>query len=194
MTRTFIALELNETLQHYFGAIIRRMKQELPALAWVDPTGIHLTVAFLGELSDEQLSQAVRAAELAARKAAPFDFRLSQPGVFGAPRQPRVIWMGVDEPSGKLLQLQQQLNLELTRHGFEIDTRPFSPHLTLSRVKASLSAEELQRLQRLLTAKESQPSSPVYHVRHLSVMKSELSRTGSIYTCLHQAALGLSGA
>lgn len=116
MTRTFIALELNETLQHYLGAIIRRMKQELPALAWVDPTGIHLTLAFLGELSNEQLSQAVRAAELAARKAAPFDFRLSQPGVFGAPRQPRVIWMGVDEPSGKLLQLQQQLNLELTRH------------------------------------------------------------------------------
>ncbi len=194
MTRTFIALELNETLQHYLGAIIRRMKQELPALAWVDPTGIHLTLAFLGVLSDEQLSQAVRAAELAARKAAPFDFRLSQPGVFGAPRQPRVIWMGVDEPSGKLLQLQQQLNLELTRHGFEVDTRPFSPHLTLSRVKASLKAEELQRLQRLLTVKESQPSTPVYHVRHLSIMKSELSGTGSIYTCLHQATLGLSGA
>src|SRR6266567_1567450 len=176
MTRTFIALELNETLQHYLGAIIRRMKQELPALAWVDPTGIHLTLAFLGVLSDEQLSQAVSAAELAARKAAPFDFHLSQPGVFGTPRQPRVIWIGVDEPSGKLLQLHQQLNLELTRRGFEVDTHPFSPHLTLSRVKTSLKAEELQRLQRLLTVKESQPSTPVDHVRHLSVMKSELSR------------------
>jgi 2'-5' RNA ligase len=194
MTRTFIALELNATLQHYLGAIIRRMKQELPALAWVDPTGIHLTLAFLGELSDEQLSQAFRAAELAARKAAPFDFRLSQPGVFGAPRQPRVIWIGVDEPSGKLLQLQQQLNLELTRQGFEVDTRPFSPHLTLSRVKASLKAEELQSLHRLLTVKESQPSPPDYHVRHLSVMKSELSRTGTIYTCLHHVILGLNGA
>ncbi len=194
MTRTFIALELNETLQHYLGAIIRRMKQELPALAWVDPTGIHLTLAFLGALSDEQLSQAVSAAELAARKAAPFDFHLSQPGVFGTPRQPRVIWIGVDEPSGKLLQLHQQLNLELTRRGFEVDTHPFSPHLTLSRVKTSLKAEELQRLQRLLTVKESQPSTPVDHVRHLSVMKSELSRTGSIYTCLHQATLGFNGA
>ncbi|HEY6411902.1 MAG TPA: RNA 2',3'-cyclic phosphodiesterase, partial [Ktedonobacteraceae bacterium] len=130
MTRTFIALELNETLRRYLGAVMRRMKQLLPDLHWVDPAGIHLTLAFLGELSDEQVSAAIHAATLTAPKVAPFDFRFSHPGVFGTPLQPRIIWMGVDEPSGKLMQLQQHLKLELARHGFEVDKRPFSPHLT----------------------------------------------------------------
>jgi len=192
MTRTFIALELDEPLQRYLGRIIRRMAQELPSLCWVDPAGIHLTLAFLGQLSDEQLSAAISAAELAARKVSAFDFRLSHPGIFGTPRQPRVIWIGVDESSGKLLQLQRELNLELAQRGFEVDKRPFSPHLTLSRVKAPLKAEEQQSLQRLLTVKDRQPSSPTMHASQISVMKSELSPMGAKYTCLRNVDLGLS--
>jgi len=191
MTRTFIALELDEPLQRYLGRIIRRMAQELPSLSWVDLAGIHLTLAFLGELSDEQLSAAISAAELAASKVSSFDIRLSLPDIFGTQRQPRVIWMGVDEPSGKLLQLQQQLNLELAQRGFEVDKRPFTPHLTLSRIKAPLNAEEQQRLQRILTVKDRQPSSPIKHISQISVMKSELSRAGATYTCLRNVDLGL---
>src|SRR5436309_8767040 len=107
MTRTFIAFELDESLQSYLSRFIQRVAQELPSLRWVDPAGIHLTLAFLGELTGEQLVEAMQAAELAARKVPPFDYRLSQPGVFGSPRQPRVIWIGIDEPTGRLLQLQQ---------------------------------------------------------------------------------------
>ena len=190
MTRTFIALELDESLQAYLGRIIHRMAQELPDLRWVDPAGIHLTLAFLGELSDEQLVEAMQAAELAARKVPPFGYRLSHPGVFGSPRQPRVIWIGIDEPTGKLLQLHQALNRELEQRGFEVDKRPFSPHLTLSRIKAPLKPDEQQRLQRLIAARNVISSSSTYHVHHLSVMKSELSRTGAKYTCLRDFALG----
>ncbi|HCJ34159.1 MAG TPA: RNA 2',3'-cyclic phosphodiesterase, partial [Ktedonobacter sp.] len=68
MTRTFIALELDESLQRYLGETIRQLAQELhgPALRWVDPAGIHLTLAFLGDLNDEQLAEAMRATERAA--------------------------------------------------------------------------------------------------------------------------------
>jgi 2'-5' RNA ligase len=190
MTRTFIALELDESLQSYLGEIIHRMAQELPTLRWVDPAGIHLTLAFLGELSDEQLVEAMQAAELAARKVPSFDYRLSHPGVFGSPRQPRVIWIGIDEPTGRLLQLHQALNHELEQRGFEVDKRPFSPHLTLCRIKAPLKPDEQQRLQRLIAARNVVSSSSTYYVHHLSVMKSELSRTGAKYTCLRDFALG----
>jgi 2'-5' RNA ligase len=191
MTRTFIALALDESLHRYLDGIMHRMARELPGLRWVDPRGIHLTLAFLGELNDRQLTEAIQAAEHAAKTAKPFDYRLSHPGIFGPPDQPRVIWIGVDEPSGKLIHLHQQLNQELERRGFVIDTRPFSPHLTLSRVKSSLKAEEQQRLQRLLAGKDFQPSSPTCHVHHISVMKSELSRTGASYTCLRNVSLGM---
>src|SRR2546429_489202 len=55
MTRTFIALEQDESLQRYLGEIIHHMTQDLPGPRWVDPAGIHLTLAFLGELNDQQL-------------------------------------------------------------------------------------------------------------------------------------------
>ncbi len=191
MTRTFIALELDESLQRYLGEIIRRMAQELPGLRWVDPAGIHLTLAFLGELNDQQLAEATRAAELSAQSIPSFEYRLSHPGIFGSPRQPRVIWIGVEEPSGNLQLLHHQLNLELAQCEFEIDTRPFSPHLTLARIKAPLKPEELQRLQRLLAVQDRQPHSPLVRVRYLSVMKSELMRTGARYTSLRDVPLGL---
>ena len=190
MTRTFIALELDESLQRYLGETTRRMARELPGLRWVAPEGIHLTLAFLGELNDEQLAEALRATERAAREVPPFEYRLTRPGLFGSPKQPRVIWIGIDEPSGNLQLLHRQLSLELVQRGFEVDTRPFSPHLTLARIKGPLKQEEQQRLQRLLTDRDTYPFSPTYRVGHLSVIKSELMRTGSRYSSLLDVALG----
>ncbi len=189
MTRTFIALEMNDSLQRYLGSIIRQMAQELPNLRWVDPAGIHLTFAFLGELTDQQVAEAIQSAEAAAQQVSPFEYRLSGLGIFGSPRQPRVIWMGIEEPSGKLIQLHHKLNRELEQRGFEIDKRPFSPHLTLSRVKSPLKSDEQQGLQRLLASKQMLPSSPLLEMHNLSVMKSELSRTGAKYTCLQNCPL-----
>jgi len=184
MTRTFIALELDESLQRFLGNVIHRLAQQLPSVRWVDPTGIHLTLSFLGELSDEQLSVAKQAADAAAQQITPFEFRLKELGMFGSQRQPRVIWMGIEESSGNLFRLHGVLNRELELRGFEVDTRPFSPHLTLARIKQPLNADEQQTLQRLLASKESAPSSPRQYAHDLSVMKSELLRSGARYTCL----------
>ena len=194
MTRTFIALELNEALQRSLSEIISQISQELPDLRWVDPHGIHLTLAFLGELSDEQLVEAIHAAEEAATKATSFEYRLKGLGIFGSPQQPRVIWMGVEDlPSGKvqgspLQQVHRVLSRELELRGFEVEKRPFSPHLTLARLKQPLSTEAQQRLQHLLHSKQAGASSSIYHVSSLCVMKSELFRTGAKYTCLKESS------
>ncbi len=190
MTRTFIALELDEALQRYLSGTIRQVAAALPRLNWVNPAGIHLTLAFLGELSDEQLTQASQAAASAAQNIAPFDYRLSHLGIFGSPRQPRVFWVGIEDPSGRLQNLQHAINAELVQRGFEVDTRPFSPHLTLARIKVPLQAEEQQRLQHILHARQFS-SSALYHVQQVSVMKSELARTGATYTSLHNYQLAL---
>jgi len=193
MTRTFIALELNEALQRFLGEIISQISQALPDLRWVNPIGIHLTLAFLGELSDEQLVEALHAAEEAAQKATPFEYLLKGLGIFGSPQQPRVIWMGVEDlPSGKvqgspLQQVHRVLAKELELHGFELDKRPFSPHLTLARIKQSLSPDAQQRLQRVLHSRLAGSSSAIYPVNSLCVMKSELSRAGAKYTCLKES-------
>jgi RNA 2',3'-cyclic 3'-phosphodiesterase len=184
MTRTFIALELNEALQRCLGGLIRQVAAELPGLNWVKPAGIHLTLAFLGELSDDKLKQASYAAERAAQISAPFEFRLSHLGIFGSPRQPRVLWVGIEEPSGRLQQLQRVLNWELQQRSLAVETRPFSPHLTLARCKVSLQAEEQERLRYILRARRFSPSPALYAARQISVMKSELARTGATYSSL----------
>jgi 2'-5' RNA ligase len=190
MTRTFIALEQDESLRRHLSETIRRMAAALPRIKWVNPSGIHLTLAFLGELDDDQLAKAVRASDLAAQQISPFRYRLAQLGTFGSPRQPRVVWAGVDEPTGKLTRLHRLLSRELEQRDFEVETRPFSPHLTLARVKEPLSSTELQTLQRLLTDSQLNAPSPYYHAQHVCVMKSELSRSGARYTQLHDSILG----
>jgi len=191
MTRTFIALELNADLQSYLSGVIRQLARVLPGLRWVDPSGIHLTLAFLGELSDEQLAHARQATQQAALEVAPFDYGLSQLGIFGSPRQPRVLWVGITEASGKLQHLHRTLNQELEQRNFEVDKRPFSPHLTLSRIKAPLEPDEQEGLQRILQDRQLLKSSSLYHVHQVSVMKSELSRSGATYTCLQNYALSM---
>lgn len=190
MTRTFIALEMNTELQHHLGEVIRYVARSLPGIHWVDPAGIHLTLAFLGELTDDQVAEAIQATEDTARQFKPFTYRLSRLGAFGSLRQPRVIWIGIEEPPGVLLHLHRLLNTSLEQRGFAADAHPFSPHLTLARIKAPLMPLEQQRLQGLLTGKQQGiVSHQAYHVRHMDVIKSELLRTGARYTVLHECPL-----
>lgn len=185
MTRTFIAIEMNERLQRHLENVIRQVAQVLPTIRWVDPKGIHLTLAFLGELDDAHLHDALQAAEAAAKQGTPFSYSLGRLGIFGSPHHPRVLWMGIEEPSGGLNGLHRILNQELAQRGFQLDTRPFAPHLTLARVKAPLPLQEQQQLQQLLAGQQLGIVSPEhYQVQHIEVMKSELGRAGAHYSVL----------
>lgn len=187
MTRTFIALELDLAQQHFLSQHIYQGKQLLPALRWVDPQGIHLTLAFLGELNADELERAVAAAIATAAQSSPFSYHLSGLGAFGTAHAPRVLWMGIAEPSGRLKKVQYTLTRALDQQGLATDQRPFSPHLTLARIKTPLNAEQLLLFQQLLS--RPQLTSPEYRVTQLFVMKSELSPVGARYSCLQACSL-----
>lgn len=190
MTRTFIALEMNEAVQRHLGNVIDQVARVLPGVRWVDPSGIHITLAFLGELTDGELGGVKHAVQAVAQRVAPFSYSLSRLGIFGPAHQPRVIWMGIEEPAGALQRLQHNLVQELSRRSFPVDKRPFSPHFTLARIKTPLSPDELQQLQRLLDGpQQGLLSSELYQVRSIAVMKSELSRAGAHYTSLQTYTL-----
>lgn len=193
LTRAFIALEMNDTLQRHLAGVIRQVALVLPGIRWVNPSSIHLTLVFLGGLTDEQVAEAIQATEMVAQQARSFSYRLSRLGTFGSPRYPRVIWMSVEDPSGSLVSIHRMLNQQLLQRGFEVDTRPFSPHLTLARLKSPLSSQEQQQLQLLLAGKpHSLVPADSYAAHHLDVMKSELLQTGARYTCLQSCPVGKS--
>jgi 2'-5' RNA ligase len=190
MTRTFIALEMNDILQRYLSGVIQQVASALPDLRWVNPQGIHLTLAFLGEIDQPQLIAATAAVQATAQQSAAFSYRLTRLNIFGTPRQPNVLWMGIEETSGALKRLHSTLQQQLEQRGFSTDRRPFSPHLTLARGKASLSPEGQAYIHELLTGKQEQFLSPkTYPAAHLYIMKSELTPAGAKYTCLDTYAM-----
>lgn len=192
MTRTFIALEMNSDVQSHLADVIRQVACVLPGVRWVDPASIHLTLAFLGELSDEQLIAAQEATRAAALQSESFSYQLSRLGIFGSPRQPRVIWMGIEEPKGLLQRVHQTVSRELRQREFELETRPFAPHFTLARVKAPLTVEEQGRFRALLEGKQQGITTlQQFQASHLVVMKSELSRSGAQYTQIEKWSLRL---
>ena len=202
MTRTFIAIELSDGARSHLSRELRRLAQALPRLRWVDPDTLHLTLSFLGELDDAQLDNAIQATTATAAEARTFTLHIGSLGTFGPPRSPRVVWSGVTGDTPRLLSLQKQLTARLAEQGFPPEDRPYSPHLTLARIKDSLTPQELAALQRLIpptldthvrqhtTARASDKGQrAVISVEHLSVMKSELLRDGPRYTSLRLCRL-----
>ncbi|GCF08619.1 RNA 2',3'-cyclic phosphodiesterase [Dictyobacter arantiisoli] len=187
MTRTFIALNMNKAMQSHLSGVIQQVATVLPELRCVDASNIHLTLAFLGELDDEQLAAAAAATQEAAQQATSFTYRLTGLGIFGSPRQPRVLWMGLQEPTGSLTRLHASLSHSLIQRGFSVDSRPFSPHLTLARGKAPLNPEAQSALQKLLSG--TAPSRQSYPATYLHVMKSQFTPAGVKYSSLHSYPL-----
>jgi 2'-5' RNA ligase len=187
MTRTFLAIELPDEVRAALAREIAHLARALPDVRWSDPAGMHLTLAFLGELDDARLADATAAAEEAAATATPFALQLVGLGSFGPPRSPRVLWAGVGGDLTRLLTLQERLASALDARGFPREQRPFAPHLTLARLKMPLPPAELAALPCLLSA----PVVPVaWTVDAIAVMKSELLRSGARYTALGRATLG----
>jgi 2'-5' RNA ligase len=195
MTRTFIAIDLNDEARSYLHQQIQRLASSLPRVRWVDPETLHLTLTFLGELDDAQLAQAIQAAVETAQAAYSFTVHVGSLGMFGPPQNPRVIWVGLAGRLQPLLGLQARLAERLAQDGFPPDERPYAPHLTLARIKTPLNTQELALLRRMLA-----PASPAHSrsdqhlpdipVAHLSVMKSDVTRAGPQYTRLYLCPFG----
>src|SRR5579859_3639222 len=154
MTRTFIAIELPAGARAHLAREIARLRPVIPSAQWADPAGLHLTLAFLGELDDTRLGDAEVAMEEAAPAVAPFALRIASLGSFGPSHAPRVVWAGVAGDMNALARLHQELSAALERHGFALDTRTFAPHLTLARLRTPPAPDEAVRLADLIRASQ----------------------------------------
>ncbi len=132
--RLFIAIELPGDLKRMIG----RLQADIPGARWVSPEQIHLTLAFLGEVEDSTLESLNMNLALIHQP----DFRLyvSGTGCFPDSRRPRVLWMGL-EPQPHLETLAAMVRKSVLSCGIQLEERPFSPHITLARLKLSPSRE-----------------------------------------------------
>ena len=191
MTRTFIAVDLNDAVTLALERQIAVLAIALPGVRWVDPAALHLTLAFLGELDESQVVAATEAAEASASQAQPFRLAIAGLGAFGSPKAPRVIWAGLGGDLAALRGLHADVARELQARGFPPEERAFSPHLTLARIKQPLRPDAVSRLSMLMA--EPVDNGASMRVDALDVMKSELRRDGALYTLLRTCPFGEGG-
>ena len=189
--RTFIAIELSQDLKDSLNRLQARLKRQVPerSVRWVRPDVIHLTLKFLGDVPTPRLASISRAVEAACQGFDRFAFELVGLGCFPNLRRPRVVWVGVREPTGTLARLQKAVENELAGLGFEPEGRSFKPHLTLGRVQRKASRNDRERLGKLI-AEGNVGLLGGMAVTSVNVMRSDLRPSGAVYTALACAPLG----
>jgi len=182
--RTFICFELPEPILAQLRDYQEALKTYGPTVKWTRPGGIHLTLKFLGDVEEEKIDEIAGVLKEVSKEFEPIPIHVASSGVFPSYRKPRVFWVGVDEPSGTLERLQQRIEEELEKIGYEKESRRFHPHLTIGRLK------RLTDLTRLVSKlKTDQIDMGSFTANEIVIMKSVLKQTGAEYTPLRKIEL-----
>ncbi len=182
--RCFIAIDLPAGVK----AELTRMQKGFASwpvkVKWVEEQNLHLTLKFLGDVTGPQIADlqaGLAKVSLAHRR---FKISIRGFGAFPGTRNPKVIWAGIDDPKQELEQLWLGIEDELAGRGFNPEVRPFSPHLTLGRVKDPRPGPGFQSILPNLGI-----AGCLVPVTEIKLMESRLSRSGPTYTCLQSFAL-----
>jgi 2'-5' RNA ligase len=186
--RSFIAIELPEAVKLNLSQLEAKLKSgRQTSVKWVAPESIHLTLKFLGNVVPESIKDIAQAMAEAAQGIPPFRLEVKDLGVFPNLKRVQVAWVGVHGEIDKLSQLQQRLDANLSRLGFAPEGRPFTPHLTIARLRDNASPAERQALGQLIASTRFEAGA--FSVDAISLMKSQLTREGPIYSRISQVAL-----
>ncbi len=130
MARLFIALPIGRAVVDALSEVATDVPR-----GWreVRPESLHLTLAFLGEVEERRVAAAERAMRLSAARAAPLELSARGIGAFPNHERARVMWAGLEGDVAALAELQGDLTSALRQEGFDLEERPFRPHVTLAR-------------------------------------------------------------
>lgn len=185
MIRSFVAIPLERDLLNRIDKFQRELRG-LPAdVKWVHVHSIHLTLKFLGDIEETRVEELGGAIERASEGFTPWRIPVKGAGAFPSLRNPRVVWIGMQDQSGELVRLQGRIEREFSRLGFAEEGRPFSPHLTLGRVRSGRGKEDLVRA----LAGETHREFGEIAIAKVVLFRSELKPSGAVYTSLKEYAL-----
>ena len=180
--RTFIAVEVPEEVKEKLGQYINTLKGLFDdVVKWVPEKNLHFTIKFLGDIKQSDMSAIEECVSTTVSDFIPFTLEISSIGFFPSEYKPRVLWVGTDAGADKLLEIYQYLENCLENKGFHRDSKTFSSHLTIGRVRRN----------RKLILPEIFPyfNLVAFNVNELSVIKSTLTPAGPIYEKLFESEM-----
>ena len=190
MVRSFISIPVPKAGIEVLERAVKRLDSEIGGqVRWVRPRGIHVTLKFMGDIPASTVERVLEALPEVAAAFRPFEISVSGLGVFPNSRRPRVLWAGLDGDLATLLALQIAVDQAVEKLGLPKEERPFSPHLTLGRVRRDTNDEQSRKIGYLMsnTVLQAVPSWPVERV---DLMRTELDPTGSRHYLVGSAAIG----
>ncbi len=180
--RAFIAIDLPESIKLALREQQSRFRESCSAqsrrgdeIRWTRPEGIHLTLKFLGHISDEQAQKVIEALK-GLTPFAMFSIDIGGFGFFPDARRPRVFWAGVAAPP-ELASLASRVDECMAKLGFVREERAFSPHLTLARFKIPKGQPALQAL----AEEQGKKSLGQFEAWEFFLFESKMSPSGAEY-------------
>ncbi len=189
LLRAFIAIELPKQLQDALEKQTTRLRQSLgdDLVRWIPTQNMHLTLKFIGNIAASHVEFLKQLIAQTAVSHSQFDLQISGIGSFPNSKRARILWAGIHAPA-ELASLQKGLEAGTTRLGYEMEERPFSPHLTLGRVRQNIDQTGLQRIRATLDSIQLGNIGSA-RVDSIHLYKSELRASGSVYTKLFSVPL-----
>ncbi|WKZ49263.1 MAG: RNA 2',3'-cyclic phosphodiesterase [Anaerolineales bacterium] len=186
--RAFIAFEIPREIQQAIYKTTSPLRAELNrCVRWTPPENIHLTLKFLGEIPPAQVDALTSALRVQADSVPAFNVEVGGLGSFPDRKRARVLWIGIQAPA-EIQTLQRGIESACARLGYESESRGFSPHLTIGRVRQQATPADAQKIRRALEAATIDSLGAV-RVDLVHLFKSDLQKSGAVYTKIFSAPL-----
>jgi 2'-5' RNA ligase len=174
MIRAFIATEIPRFDE--LDCLVDRLGKSGAKISVSRSEGMHVTLKFLGDVKEDSVAEIIGHLERSASGFAPFEVKVAGTGAFPNPRNPRVFWVGLED-GGFLGRIAGSIDESLSTMGFTKENRPFTPHITIARVKAPFGVERATGILKEFEGAQF----GTYLVKDIRLKKSTLTPTGSIY-------------
>lgn len=186
--RSFIAVNIGlhalRALAEEQSGLRRRTGERGVDVRWVAPQNLHVTLRFLGQVTEPMVAAIQDGFEPALRTVAPFEVTAAGLGVFPDAQHPKVVWVGLRD-DGALGRLQGTVSEVLVGMGFAPDEKPFRSHVTIGRVRSG----EGDALAACL-AESGERTYGAFTVREIVCYRSDLHPSGADYHMLWRLPLG----
>lgn len=180
--RIFLAVPLEPGVQERLREYQEAWRKTISNVKWVEQENLHLTLKFLGEVREQNLEAIKKRVAAVALDTPSCTVRLKGWGAFPGARRARVLWVGLEDTRNQLRTLAQRLDAALVSLGFPPEERPFTPHLTLGRLRqpaaivfptVPLEGPEVKCQEIVLYRSELLPRGPVYRALSSFRLKKE---------------------
>ena len=184
--RCFTAIALSESWRAALADWISTQSMRSRDVRWCAAEQLHITLTFLGEVEEADISDVCAAVVRASTEIAPFAVTLGGIGAFPSRGYPRVLWAGVDDPQRGAARWVSAAAGGFEGLGFPRDSRPYTPHITLARSRSAAGGKLLQRV----VTQAAPRVEDALEVREVVLYESRLGPAGAVYEVVARAPLG----